>query len=172
AGVAWSIGLWTWQESPPLRATPPTTPATALLADPVPPEELALPVPQNEEKDKVIRRIYLSVGNGWWLDLSSDGTTRLGYGAADTWLVKPKTFDFAATLKALRAVARKEGLAGGRHYLVAFHAQGEERPIQGYTQDGELVLGLFDKAIEALEHRNERFEQIWKEQPPFKIEGK
>src|SRR5262249_4507011 len=119
AGVAWSIGLWTWQESPPLRATPPTTPATALLADPVPPEGRALPVPQNEEKDKVIRRISLSVGNGWWLDLSSDGTTRLGYGAADTWLVKPKTFDFAATLKALRAVARKEGLAGGRHYLVA-----------------------------------------------------
>jgi len=112
------------------------------------------------------------VGDGWRLDLQSDGTARLGYGAADTWLVKRNTFDFAATLKALRAVARKQGFAGGRHYRVSFFREGEKGPVQGYTQDDKLVLGLFDRAVEALQNRNDRFDQLWKDQPPFKVEGK
>jgi hypothetical protein len=135
-----------------------------------PSDALAFPIAPTEEK--AIRRIYLGVGDGWRLELRSDGTAHLGYGAADAWLVKPNTFDFAATLKALRSVARKQGFAGGRHYRVSFFPEGEKSPIQGYIQDGKLVLGLFDKAVEGLQNRNDRFDKLWKEQPPFKIEGK
>src|SRR5262249_551449 len=128
--------------------------------------------PQKGKPDKDIQRIYLSVGDGWRLDLRADGTAHLGYGAADMWLVKPNSFDFAATLKALRAVTRKQGFEGGRHYRVSFLPKGENSPSQGYTQDGKLVLGLFDKAVGALQNRDERFNKLWKAQPPFKIEGK
>jgi hypothetical protein len=151
---------------------PPQGPARRPLAVHEPPDEPAFPIPQKGEQEKVIRQIYLSVGDGWRLDLRSDGTTRLGYGAADMWLVKPSSFDFAAALKALRAVTRKQVFAGGRHYRVSFLPEGESRPIRGYTQDGKLVLGLFDKAVESLLNRNDRFDKLWEEQPPFRIDGR
>jgi hypothetical protein len=141
------------------------------LANLAPAVELAFPLAKKDEKEKAIRQIYLGVGNGWWLDLGADGTARLGYGAADVWQVKKGAFDFVATLQSLRAVARKQGFAGGRHYHVSFRLEGEPMPIQGYTQDSKLVLGLFDKAVGGLQGRNGRFDEVWKHEPLFRIKG-
>jgi hypothetical protein len=172
--VVWMIDPSDAEDSSVAASLPGRDSATAPRPDPQPPEELALPLPKDGEKEPAVRSIYVSagLGGGWYLDVWSDRTTRLGYGAADTWRVKPNTFDFAATLKALRAVARKKDFPGGRHYRVSFRVEGVERSVQGYTQDSKLVLGLFDKAVVALENRNDRFEEIWKNNPPFKIDGK
>jgi hypothetical protein len=169
--TAWLLGLWGWEKRPP-PVQPRKNLASGPRPDPEPSAELAFPVAQKEQEEKIIRQIYVGVGNGWHLIVHSDGTARLGYGAADGWAVKPNTFDFAATLKALRTVARKHGFAGGRHYHVSFRAEGKDPPIQGYTQNGPLVLGLLDKAVDGLQNRNDRFDELWKAEPPFRIEGK
>src|SRR5262245_22068224 len=80
ASVGWLIGPWREKEPTPSRALPPAGPG------PVVAYELAFPALQQGEQEKVIRRIYVSVGDGWRLELWSDATSRLGYGAADTWL--------------------------------------------------------------------------------------
>src|SRR5262249_47038437 len=145
---------------PPELAVASVGPAPQVPPRPVPRDEFALPLPEPGEKDVVVIAIHLGVGNGWRLDIQSDGTTRLGYGAADTWLGEPNNFDFPATLKPPRPVARKKDFPGGRHSRVGFVTEVGRTPTQGYPQDEKLILGLFNKAVQGLHHRNERFDEI------------
>jgi hypothetical protein len=164
ATVVWLVGPWEGE------MLPPADPVPGLLADDEPADGLAFPIALPGEDERAIREIYLSVGDGWRLVIRSNGTAHLGYGAADQWLVRPDTFDFPATLQALRAVARRQGFAGGRHYRVFFFPEGERSALRGYTQDSQLVLGLFDQAAAALHDRNDRFDRLWRDHPPYKIE--
>jgi hypothetical protein len=49
---------------------------------------------QDEKKQPAVREIYLTVGDGWRLQIHPDGAARLGYGAADVWNGEKDTFDF------------------------------------------------------------------------------
>jgi hypothetical protein len=149
----------------------PKDPALALRPPVEPADELAFPFVIGEPERTVVRDVSLGVG-GWHLELHPDGTARLGYGAADTWAVEPGTMDFAGSLQALRAVARKAGYPGGRHYRVSFRVDGVERPVQGYTQDSQLVFDLLDRAAGALKRPTARFDALWTTNPPVRLEGK
>jgi hypothetical protein len=165
--VVWFMTRWGTQERPrPRKILLRKGPPIEFLFDDEKGDELALPPVEPGDKDKVVRQIQVDGGHGWRLELRSDGTTRLGFGAADIWQIKPNTFDFAATLKELRAVARKEPFPEGGHYRVSFLPEGESDSIQGYTRDSKLIAGLFDKAAGALQDRDERFDELRKHQPP------
>jgi hypothetical protein len=170
--VPWLVDRWAGQDPAPTPPIPRKDPPPGPRALRDPPDELALPVPTAGEPERVILQIHLSEGDGWRLNLGANGTAQFGYGAADFWPVKPKTFDFAATLQALRTVTYKQVSWRGLHYRVSFVPERGENPISGYTRDDKLVRGLFEKAVEGLQHRDARFEQLWKEVPLFRIEGK
>jgi hypothetical protein len=150
----------------------PKDPALALRPHIEPADELALPFAIDDPEAVVVRQVTVAAGDGWRLDMHPDGTTRLGYGAADGWAVEPGVLDYLGTVQALRAVARKAGYPGSRHYRVTFRVVGVEKPIQGYTQDSRLALGLLDRAVGALQRPDARFDELWKSNPPFRIESK
>ena len=169
AGVFFAAAVVFWVNDPGTSGPRPLPkdPALALRPSAEPSDELALPIKTNGPDDVVVREVSVWVGTVWYLDLHPDGTARLGFGAADVWAVEPGAMDYLGTVQALRAVARKAGYPGGRQYHVHFQVDG--RPIRGYTQDSQLVLGLLDRAAGALQHPNARFGELWTTHPPSKV---
>src|SRR5262245_29175623 len=120
---------------------------------PAPAEELPKPA------------IYILTGNGWMLDIYSDGSGRLqfGAGAEDWWRFKAGTIDVKQATKDLRALAGDDkdqlGSLGSLFtYVYSFESerQAPDKPGKSrFTQDGKVIPGLLQAAADAAESTSE-----------------
>jgi hypothetical protein len=140
-----------------------------LAASAILPLAAAAPQDGKDDKEPVVREIFLTAGPGWHLRLARDGSGSVGYGASpgDTFAFKAGSIDFKAALKDLHAATNPKGTSRDS-YAVAFHEEGKNSAIAVYTRDAKLVLGLFEKALraEAEVVPGDRVRQLWKELPP------
>jgi hypothetical protein len=124
--------------------------------------------PQKDDKEPAVREISIHA-DAWQMRIFKDGSGSVGYGASagDHYFFKVGSIDFAAALKDLRAATNPKGNIGDS-YGVGFLEEGKSSTTSLYTRDAKLVLGLFEKAIQAEPRtaRNPRVEALWKERPP------
>jgi hypothetical protein len=98
--------------------------------------------------------IRVSEPHGWWLNINSDGSGRLGYGssAMDAWKFAAGTFDVETVTKDLKALPTDEKGKIGSHFVFFFESEreGPERPGPArYTRETKVIPTLFQKAKEA-----------------------
>jgi hypothetical protein len=111
------------------------------------------PAPARDEKPPTLA-IVVSTPNGWWLDLNTAGSGRLGYGSGigDSWGFKAGTLDVEKATKDLQALAGDDKGKRGSHFFFHFESErrGPDKPGPArYTQDTKVIPVLFEKAIEA-----------------------
>ena len=107
-----------------------------------------------QEAKPPARLIGVYTPNGWWLDINTDGSGRVGYGSSlsDAWGFKGGTFDADKVTKALKALANDKNGKMGSHFVFGFEAerQGPDRPGPArYTRDTKVIPSLYERAIEA-----------------------
>jgi hypothetical protein len=130
--------------------------------------------PPNEQQE--VRTITIhTADSAWWLVISPDGSGVLNCGASMGLPYKKGTFDFAGTLKALRAVVQPKG-TGMTDHVVELPQKIKPGPnaaaVSTYTRASGVVLPLFARAYQALpaeqrrQHFDGAFERAWNEHPP------
>ena len=122
------------------------------------------------DKMRAVRAIGVHTPNGWLLDINTDGSGRVTYGSGIGWPFKPAIFDVEKITKTLQALANDEKGTGGSHFVFSFEAERKAADIPGparYSRDTEVILALFERAIDAAEvKKHDRGALILKKNPP------
>jgi len=105
-------------------------------------------------EEKRSRAISVHTPNGWYLNIESDGSGRVGYGSSgpDSWGFKAGTFDVEKVNKDLKALANDEKGKMRTHFLFSLESErlAPDKPGQArYSRDNTVIPALFEKAIEA-----------------------
>jgi len=106
-----------------------------------------------QDDKQLTRAINITLPEAWNLEIHSDGSGLVGYGAlaCDYFRFKKGTFDVEKVTKELKAlIAEKKG-GFLTHFGFSFESErksDEVGPPNRYTRDGKLILALFKKAVE------------------------
>jgi hypothetical protein len=115
-------------------------------------------------EDRPARSIFIRTGTGWVLDIHSDGSGRLqfGAGAEDGWRFPAGTIDVGRATKDLRAPAGDDEVPLGSlgslvAYVYSFESErrAPDKPGKArYTRDGNVIPGLLKAPAAAAESRS------------------
>jgi len=111
-------------------------------------------------EDRPTRSICILTPNGWMLDIFSDGSGKLqfGAGAEDGWPFKAGTIDVKRATEDLRALANDDKGRLGSHFIYSFESErrAADRPGKArYTRDRKVIPGLLQMATDAAESHGE-----------------
>jgi len=122
---------------------------------------------------KLLAHIQLIANPGWFLTINADGSGSIGVGSnvSDFAAVPVGTFDFEKVYSGLSRHARGEGSLTESFGVVTFHQQHATTTSVLYTNDVNLVLGLFDTAQQnavgmAFGLTAARVRELWERSPP------
>ena len=124
------------------------------------------------------RAISIHTPNGWYLNIESDGSGRVGYGSSgpDSWGFKAGTFDIEKVNKSLKALTNEENGRMGSHFAFSFESERQAPDKPGparYSRDNTVIPALLEKAIEAGQvKKSDRGALLLKEYPPGLKKGK
>jgi hypothetical protein len=116
--------------------------------------------------------IMILAPNSWILDIRTDGSGALQYGAlaGDNWQFKAGTFDAKKVTRDLKALGSDKPGRSGSHFVFSFESErkGPAQPGPSwYTRDQKVIPALLKRAIEAADnHSPDRRAQLLKEYPP------
>jgi hypothetical protein len=117
------------------------------------------------------RALSIRTPNGWYLNLSTDGSGRVGYGSGggDSWPFKAGTFEVEKVTKTLEALKSDEKGKAGSHFVFGFESERQAPDMPGpsrYSRDDKVILPLFYQAIEAGEVKKQQRGRLLLEQRP------
>jgi len=124
------------------------------------------------------RAISIHTPNGWYLNIESDGSGRVGYGSSgpDSWGFKAGTFDIEKVTNDLKALTNDEKGRMGSHFLYFLESERQAPDKPGparYSRDNTVIPALLEKAIEAGQvKKSDRGALLLKEYPPDLKKGK